>query len=1159
MSTNIEKITKLARHLKSIKGGVDDAERKRKQAEEQPRDEEGRFIATDPSWEHAKSQPVSRSDHNPTEHGWTEAEELLLEDIERELGLKKSDRNSISAEIKAQAGRQILEHKQVMKVSIPDSEINMYASYKHNPHHRNSGVLKYLIHRVENIDSYRTPDGAKAADADFLKRRQQAMKLAHVHGYDAESQHDIHYLHNLVFKAPHLIDGLLKHQEKLHNYLKNRQEKAKTGLAIDRTIKNINGEPHVALFRGLKNGERKPDPLISSYSDTKQSLGGRVEKHHAHWVPLKNVWYSYDLGPSEAHPSHRFPAQDEYIVSPHDLKTAHSHEVNKMVPQKKQRLAASESLTQAESLKKADVLEKGIHGDWSKEGYSLGHEYDEWGHLTVFATHPSEKMRVGSVFIPTSFMRPDHLISASTNVLQRHQRKGLATAMYQYAEKLTGKKMAPSNIRTEAGQSLWSGGQNKEGEKKFGKSLAKSDSADGQFFVDFPEHNHNRVKAKGGWATWHFSKADLAHILRNWDKSAFWERRGDFKREVKKDEVHPSVRARKEVTAPIAQHIEEHKDKVKSLLYHGAGQDKISADALKNNISGEVDAYDPFQKVGHKNDVWQRDITALPSKQYDQVHSHYTLNVVNKNIGKQVIQEIHDRLNDNGKAVISVRRDDICRQKPQQKLVETDKLAKSKLFFPYLPLAKAFKKGALNLIKMNHHEPATHLFDNSGHFGTSTADPEYISAATDKGVNAQELDPEGIETKNDSDDYSHTKDMGVSPKLLHNIGSTPKKQKTYMTKPYHREPEDWDLHRTIMPIMGWSTVTNHALYNAGNIGHLCEKIQTHTLNGIHVTVHPFEKGVKEPAWHGAPFSYGTHEHMDQIPKEAVLATQQIAVMDFLTHNTDRHGANILYRDKTKMPVAIDHERSFQYRHEKAMSPVETYNNMSHHILGYRTDGNREEYFKKHGQKDLYHWWNQNRDNIVKELQKHAGYIKSDTARNHIVSNFMNRVAAMDKWALTGGKHDLFSGDTYMGSDYEVEHKDMDVPKYADEFDALKAEAVEKKFKGARGMAPAPKKPLISSAAQEHIDHAKNNLKLGHLDAMNYGLFVENNPEITGALKFYFDEAKRKGVKDNGEALYLAKKKLPPKLLAAKDIKVDKKQVKKKQMAMAKKRVKAKAK
>lgn len=294
----------------------------------QPRDEKGRFIAWDEAAAAAHENTPDDYDAYKDESIWGNPDEpgsVATDDPK----LKKSIDQPLSplaSAIRSQVGGQIKGHGQKMAVKFPATAKpeNLYASYKQNPHNPIASVLKYAIHRVEHFNDYKTPEGAAKSDADFVKARDHALALSRAPDKIKQNQHSIHELHNILAKAPHLIDGLVQHQKQLHDYLRTRAPH-----------KMINGEPHVALVRGLGSGTRLADPMLTSYADThEQTLGNRITHMHNHWVPLKNVWYSYDKGPKESHPSHYFPSQDEFLVSPHPLKTAMSTDVKKLVPRK---------------------------------------------------------------------------------------------------------------------------------------------------------------------------------------------------------------------------------------------------------------------------------------------------------------------------------------------------------------------------------------------------------------------------------------------------------------------------------------------------------------------------------------------------------------------------------------------------------------------------------------------------------------------------------------------------------------------------------------------------------------------------------------------------------------------------------------------------------
>jgi len=238
---------------------------------------------------------------------------------------------------------------------------------------------------------------------------------------------------------------------------------------------------------------------------------------------------------------------------------------------------------------------------------------------------------------------------------------------------------------------------------------------------------------------------------------------------------------------------------------------------------------------------------------------------------------------------------------------------------------------------------------------------------------------------------------------LHNVNGN-----VYMTKPYHRDPEDWDSLRSPMHLMGWASLTNHNLYNSANIGHLCEDVQTHIHKGIPLLVHPFNKKAR-PLFTGSLSSPPLSEKKSP-SKKSVLALQQIAVMDYLTHNVDRHSGNLMIMKETDTPMAIDHERSFQYSAPSdGRSPSDCLNNLLRHIVRFYGDDRVRKHFTSGSNLNpLRHWWNTNKDNLIEEFNKNIAHIKIPSAKKHITDNFMMRLGKMDNWAKNHSDKNLFS-------------------------------------------------------------------------------------------------------------------------------------------------------
>lgn len=91
-------------------------------------------------------------------------------------------------------------------------------------------------------------------------------------------------------------------------------------------------------------------------------------------------------------------------------------------------------------------------------GYRITHEVAPEiagsGPMLRVKAHTADGQLVGHALFTHS---GPHLQPASTGVEEEHQRRGLASAMYAHAQKMTGKKIIPSKLQTDEGAALWAG------------------------------------------------------------------------------------------------------------------------------------------------------------------------------------------------------------------------------------------------------------------------------------------------------------------------------------------------------------------------------------------------------------------------------------------------------------------------------------------------------------------------------------------------------------------------------------------------------------------------------------------------------------------------------------------------------------------------------
>jgi hypothetical protein len=174
---------------------------------------------------------------------------------------------------------------------------DLYRSYKHTPHAPASVFLKYLVHRHNHLAEYDDPARAHALDVHFLDLVQQG-KAGEKNGHVT-----ISHLHDWTRRwAPTMMPKLLDIRDRV-------QASVRRGIGLG--VRSINGEPYVALTRGLDSEMMMNEHPLSSHANN-PAIGFGSVKHHS-WVPLKDIWYSYDLG--DQYSSGTMGPEEEWLVS----------------------------------------------------------------------------------------------------------------------------------------------------------------------------------------------------------------------------------------------------------------------------------------------------------------------------------------------------------------------------------------------------------------------------------------------------------------------------------------------------------------------------------------------------------------------------------------------------------------------------------------------------------------------------------------------------------------------------------------------------------------------------------------------------------------------------------------------------------------------------
>lgn len=227
-----------------------------------------------------------------------------------------------------------------------------------------------------------------------------------------------------------------------------------------------------------------------------------------------------------------------------------------------------------------------------------------------------------------------------------------------------------------------------------------------------------------------------------------------------------------------------------------------------------------------------------------------------------------------------------------------------------------------------------------------------------------------------------------------------------MLKPYHHKPH----YGYYLPIFGWATMTTKDIFNAAGLDDHIENVYTTVHNNIPVVKHVFAAPQYE--------TLSSLLNRNVVPKvKNVEPILKIGILDFLTGNTDRHGHNILFHKDTFQPIAIDHEKNFQYigkRHDSISSFLSVLN-PKNVILGHNVIDveqpimvNKElhpEYLQK-----LKDWWLSHGLKIKKAFELNVSAIKNPKIRRFIKKNFNTRWQLIDDWAKRYSNKDLFNKD-----------------------------------------------------------------------------------------------------------------------------------------------------
>lgn len=162
---------------------------------------------------------------------------------------------------------------------------------KHDSDSAPALLAKYVVHRVNNADKYGAAND-DALDQHFIKHHR-------THTNDHVEASD---LQQWLAKNPHLVSGMIKHRDMLHNWIRR-------GVGLN--VRKNDGKEYVALTRGLADSYKDDTHSLVPFSDQEDSGYGNVQ--HAIWVPMDDIWFAYPAAPEWV----RGPLghQNEFLVS----------------------------------------------------------------------------------------------------------------------------------------------------------------------------------------------------------------------------------------------------------------------------------------------------------------------------------------------------------------------------------------------------------------------------------------------------------------------------------------------------------------------------------------------------------------------------------------------------------------------------------------------------------------------------------------------------------------------------------------------------------------------------------------------------------------------------------------------------------------------------
>lgn len=278
------------------------------------------------------------------------------------------------------------------------------------------------------------------------------------------------------------------------------------------------------------------------------------------------------------------------------------------------------------------------------------------------------------------------------------------------------------------------------------------------------------------------------------------------------------------------------------------------------------------------------------------------------------------------------------------------------------------------------------------HTGLMNAHPESVNASK-REFEAFKADPHFLKP------YSDKEYQGASKKVVY-----PAPSGDMMLKPFHGTEHEVSPEA----LGGWAEMTNQGIYHAAGIGDLHQKVHTAEVPQANGAMLPVSVVHMAPNHHPVCTVLGNDAQPDGIKTQA----RQIALLDFLVDNPDRHGANLMVNDNKDRLLAIDHGLAFQYRphffeehRDPGDRPHQGHFSKSF-FEGYQGSASKEiAGYNPRGFADSFKWWSQVGPRVRQSFDGFLPHIRDAALREHIRHNFHARADWLDEKARNGVSKD----------------------------------------------------------------------------------------------------------------------------------------------------------